>query len=103
MVCLNCHINEAIKHPQFGILPCSDCIAKARQSQKDTVKYEFTSNEIREERKADSKSILQPFRKGELSKEYVDQWGADKLAVSPQEIRNAKPVWNSDLNYYKND
>jgi len=47
-----------------------------------------------------AKDIIQPFRAGELSKEYVDAWGAERLNVSKEEVKKAKPVWG-ELEYYQ--
>lgn len=98
-ICLSCNKNEAIKHPQLGILPCSEC--RDRQRKPKQLPVEFTSDEIKEDRKAHAEDIIQPFRGGELSKEYVDKWGAGSLQVTEEEVQNAKNVWSGDLTYYK--
>lgn len=54
---------------------------------------------IREDRAAHKLDIIQPFRDGELSKEYIDQYGTKGITVSEEDVKNAKPVWN-DLGYY---
>jgi hypothetical protein len=61
---------------------------------------EFTTEEIKKGRKRYYKDALQPFRHGELSKEYLQTYGTNRLQVSEEETKGAKNVWG-DLNYYQ--
>lgn len=66
---------------------------------------EFTSESIKNQRKEFHNDILQPHRKGQLSKEWVKVYGkkqAKKRGFSDKEINEAKNVW-TDLTFYKND
>lgn len=54
---------------------------------------EFTTDSIKEDRKKYFKSTLQPYRDGQLSKEYVEAHGTKRINARPDEIRNAKEVW----------
>ena len=57
---------------------------------------EFVTEDIRGERQEYFNSIVQPFRCGELSKEYVETHGTQGINVTPEEASKAKDVW-SDL------
>lgn len=96
MNCPNCNINPA-QQTQFGMTPCKTCVKRMRVQVRPPL--EFVPESMKEERKKYAKDILQPFRGGELSKEYLDAWGSSKLNVTPEEVRKAKPTW-SDLEYY---
>lgn len=45
------------------------------------------------QRREHKKDILQPYRKGELSKEYVDTYGTQGINVSKKDANKAKRVW----------
>ena len=98
MKCLTCKKNEATRI-QFGYAPCEECIARMRSKVRKTEPLEFVTESIKEERKRFAKDIIQPFRAGELSKEYVDKWGTKHLKVTPEEVKKAKNTW-SELTYY---
>ncbi len=56
--------------------------------------YEFIPDRIREDRKKFSKEILQPYRGGEISKEFVDTYPSQsKKMFSKKEISKARNVW----------
>lgn len=58
---------------------------------------EFVPERIKESRKEFAKSQIQPFRNGELSKEFIDTYGTKHVSATPKEIKNAKPVWKDIL------
>src|SRR3984957_1556884 len=95
--CANCEINEAIKDPRFGYLPCTRCQNKT--TIKPSPKQELTTDAIKNDRKEFRKDIVQPFRNGQLSKEYVESVGTKYIKVTDEEVKAAKPVWD-DLDYY---
>lgn len=93
--------NAAIIHPTYGVIPCSSCQTKPHNRPNNTI--EFTSESIKLQRRERKDDIIQPFRKGELSKEYIEKYGTKRLKVTPEEIRKAKNVWNgSDIGGYYN-
>ena len=93
MICSSCGNEGATTDLFLGILPCQKCIERQRRNASpDPV--EFTSDEIKNDRIKYADDILQPFRQGELSKEYVDKHGANNLDVTEAEIKKAKKVWN---------
>lgn len=53
--------------------------------------------DIQMQRLTHARSIVQPRRSGELSKEYIDLYGTHNIKASPKEIKNAKPVWTDIL------
>lgn len=100
MKCPTCRKGKAIIDNLYGVLPCDLCQEKNRQTAKPKMGVEFTSDSIREQRKEYSKSILQPYIGGKLSKEYIEEYGTGSLAdVSKRDIRNAKYVYKDEMNY----
>jgi hypothetical protein len=65
--------------------------------------YEFVPDHIKEERVEYRNQTVQPFRNGQLSKEYVELYGTKYIEVTQEEVKNAKYVWDRDLpgDYYK--
>jgi hypothetical protein len=98
--CNVCDKNEAQQNGIYGYLPCVECVDKQRQLIVKNRPTEFTTDSIKEERKAYRKEIIQPFRDGQLSKEYVEQYGGKGIVAEEAEIKNAQNVWSEDL-YYK--
>ncbi len=98
IICLNCNKYPATKDPRFGYLPCQIC--RDKLTNKPSPKQELTTDKIKNDRKEFKKDIYQPFRNGQLSKEYVDAVGTKYIKATPEEIKNAKNIW-SDLEYYE--
>lgn len=53
----------------------------------------MTTGEIKEQRSSYLADILQPRRDGVLSKEYLETFGSLGIQATPEEIKNAKYVW----------
>jgi hypothetical protein len=68
---------------------------------KPTGPSEDVPKEVFEERKEFFNSTLQPFRNGELSREYVEAHGTKGIGVTPEEAKKAKYVWK-DLAGFSN-
>lgn len=100
--CPICLKHDAFTHPYYGILPCLDCRKKQEKYKKPGAQTEFTTQAIKEQRKEFRKDILQPYRNGEVSKEYIEQWGTKAIKADPKEIKNAKRVWSGSdaVGYY---
>ncbi len=88
-------------HELYGALPCKAC-TKRQRAYKPRETIEITTNSIKEDRKKFSKDILQPYRSGQVSKEYIEAYGTERIEATPQEIKNARNVWD-DLGYYKKE
>lgn len=101
MKCATCRIEEAVIHPQYGAIACSDCQKYDKIITDRT--YEFLPKHIKEERLAFKDQTIQPFRNGQLSKEYIDLYGTSRIEVSDEEVKNAKNVWDRSLpgDFYK--
>jgi len=87
-------------HPQLGPTWCQEC--------RDATKPfnwgwpEFTTDEIRDGRKKYRKELLQPFRSGQVSKEYLDAFPKQRAGmikegiITSDQAKRAKPVWGND-------
>lgn len=92
--------NAATMHSTYGVMLCTPCQERRKNL---TPSVEFTSEDIKNQRKERGKDIIQPYRKGELSKEYIELYGAKRLGVTKEEVAKAKYVWNgSDAGGYYN-
>jgi len=67
---------------------------------------EVTTESIKEDRKKYADTIVQPFRQGQLAKEFVEAY-PDRVKemvkeknITQEEVKNAKPVWTEE-SYYK--
>lgn len=56
---------------------------------------EFIPDRIKEDRKSHAKSMLQPWRGGVASSEYIKAFGTKNF--TKEEVRKAKPVWKEIL------
>src|SRR5258708_235484 len=102
MLCLNCNKNKAIKDELRGYLYCKKCTQRLRGQNKPKETIEITTDNIKTDRKIYSDDILQPYRSGQLSKEYIQKYGTKNIVATKEEIKNAKNVWD-DNNYYKKE
>lgn len=102
MLCLVCKINEAVKNNTFGMLPCLDCQKRQSTLQIPESQVEFTTEDIKEDRKAYAEDIIQPHRGDTLSREYVEKYGKKGLGnISDAELAKAEPTWSKDEYYQK--
>lgn len=92
MLCTVCRKGEANKSSIYGLLPCDDC-QKRRSKQPLPQSTEIIPESLRNDRKEHARSILQPYRNGQLSKEFIDTYGTEFVKASPEEIKNAKPQY----------
>lgn len=98
MKCLQCKKRNAQKHPTLGILLCLSCQKTPRPTSLGV--HEFIPDRILEDRKAHAKDILQPYRDGTLSKEYLKEYGTKGIQPTKDQLKGAKKVWTED-SYYK--
>lgn len=99
MLCLQCNQQDAVWNNVYGWLPCQTCTRQPSIERFDSV--EFITDSIKTQRKEFGKDIVQPHRKGELSKEYVDAYGAQSAldkGFTKEEVKRARNVWDG---YYK--
>jgi hypothetical protein len=92
--CPVCKHETATVDPSLGILPCLACQTRRRGLGVNRA-VEFTSEAIKEDRKKFAGDILQPFRAGELSKEYIEHFGTKGISVSKDEVKKAVPTTDS--------
>lgn len=88
-LCPICQKNPARNHSMYGLTACSMCAQGVTTASAPGVETE----DIREQQKSHSDDMLQPYREGVLSKEYVDKYGTKHLDI--QEGETPKNVWDT--------
>lgn len=103
MKCAVCKTNDAFLDNYYGFLPCESCRENQDKLQKPGKPQEFTTQAIKAQRKEFRRDTIQPYRNGEVSKEYLDQWGSKGIKASRSEIQKAKRVWSGSdaVGYYE--
>lgn len=85
----------------YKVWKCPNCDETYSNNKHHGV-LEFTTDEIKEGRRKHEKQLLQPFREGEVSKEYLDAYPKAKAGmvkegiITKDQARNAKDVWKGD-------
>lgn len=92
-LCPVCRKEPATTHPLFRILPGKTCKQRRTKQPLPAVQIEMVGNSIKEQRKEYAKSIVQPWRSGVLSKEYLDLYGTKNIKPTEKDMKNAKYVW----------
>lgn len=98
MKCASCNKNDAPIHPQYGPLWCNECNV-SKEKTKYANYHEFVPDRIKEDRKANFNSLLQPYRGGEITKEFIEAHPkqAKKMIaeghVTERQVKNAKYGW----------
>lgn len=106
MLCPVCQTNSAIKDDYYGYLPCKPCQDRQSKLKKPGGQIEFTSDDIKEQRKSQANDIEQQHRKGVLNKKWLDLYGkhrAREYGYSDKEIKEAKYVYSGANTYYRED
>lgn len=106
MLCPACQYHDAQLDPYYGYLPCSNCQNRQANLNRPRQQSEFTSEAIKEQRKAFKNDIEQPHRKGILNKRWVELYGkeaAKKRGFSEDEINHATYVYSGDDTYYNDN
>jgi len=91
-------VDESAKHTTWM---CPKCGEKYTGS-KYRGHLEFTSPAIKEARRKHRKELLQPFRQGEVSKEYLDAYPEQRAGmikegvITETQAKKAKNVWHDD-------
>jgi hypothetical protein len=98
--CPVCQKNEAQHDKIYALLPCPDCQEEARHLPTNKQK-EFTSSTIKSQRREYVQSHLQPFYNGQLSREYIEAHGTDRLDVTQKDIKEAKYVYKHIPRWHK--
>jgi len=102
IICPVCKKRPAFKSDYWGYLPCPSCRQKQSGYSQPHETVEVTTQEIKDSRVKYKNEIIQPYREGQLSKEYIKQYGTKGVKATKQEIKNAKNVWDEN-SYYKED
>lgn len=91
--CPVCHKEQALNHPTYGVLPGATCQIRRRKNEVPTLPVEMVGESIKNGRKTHAKSALQPYRSGELSREYIEAYGTKNIKATAEEVKKAKYVW----------
>ena len=105
-LCPNCFCEPSQQHPLFGVMIGVNCQKKQQTQSSPGEGIEFTSEEIKSQRVQFAKDTIKPFRSGEVSRQYIEEYGTKSIEVTEKEVKEAmkKPdVWSGDLghNYYR--
>ena len=87
--CLRCGKNYAIKNEHYGWLPCKSCQLE-EENIRPKQSVEFTTDFIKDSRREYAKDILQPWRDGVLSKEFVEEYGTTGVVATESQVKNAR-------------
>lgn len=90
MKCPRCKKGKATTSDQYGVLPCTKC--QDEEAEYGAKRYpEFTTKEIKDQRREYRKDILQPGPfDGVLSKEYIEEYGTQGINATPKQVRDAR-------------
>ena len=102
--CLQCGENESQEDAEYGILFCRSCqddnASLAKPTQKST--FDFASPITKAQRKEYGSEMFQPYIDGQLSREFVETHGTDKLhGVTEKDIKNSKYVYKGMTRHHK--
>lgn len=92
MLCPVCQSQPATK-TVYGISPCNSCQERRNGYTLPGQSPEFTTESIRTGRREYFNSVIQPYRSGELSKEYLEHFGTKGIKPTKKEISEASYVW----------
>lgn len=92
--CPVCHKNKATIHPIYGVMACTSCKNKRSRNTLPSRQAEMVGESIKNERREYAKSIIQPWRSGVLSKEYLELYGTKNIKPTKKDLKNAKRVWS---------
>lgn len=90
MKCPICHKQNATLDRTLGVLPCAVCTARRESLALPNRPVEMAGEDIKRQRKEYAKSIIQPFRDGKVSKEYIEAYGPKYIKVTDKERKQAK-------------
>lgn len=99
MKCPNCNTRKAVKTKDFGYTFCKVCRRKEKLNPKSGV--EFTTDNIKNQRREYKKDIIQPFRDGVLSKEYLETYGTSGIKADKDQIKHSKYVWKDTKGWWQ--
>ena len=90
--CLVCGKGIATRN-LYGVAPCNSCQARRSGNSLPDNQIEFTTEDIRTQRREYYSSTIQPYRSGELSKEYLEKFGTKGINPTKGEVAKASYVW----------
>lgn len=98
IVCPVCYEEPADVQGVYGVLPGRNCKSRRSQNSIPVGTVEMVGDSIKNERVEFASSIVQPRnRYGELSKEYLEAHGTKGIKTTPEEVKNAKYIWDKAI------
>lgn len=96
-LCVLCHKIHGGQNWRYASYETSNGIRYGWFCQKwyKPVTPEFVPERVKEDRKTYAKSLLQPYRGGVPSSEYIQSYGTGR--IDPNDVKKAKPVWKDIL------
>ena len=86
--CPKCNKRKAILHDTYGVLPCKQC---QQITEKKSGYPEFTSEQIKEDRKRYKVDLIQPYHGGEPNREFVKHYPKQSQEMfTKQELKVAQ-------------
>lgn len=93
MRCPVCKKRQAVSHSIFGFIPCDNCQQRRGALKGPDIPVEMVGDSIKQQRKEFADDIIQPYRSGELSKEYLNKYGTKNIKPTKEQVKKAKEVW----------
>jgi hypothetical protein len=105
MLCPSCHSHPTDSDPRWGVMICIICKKRQEKLKKPSSLPEFTTEDIKNQRKEFAEDIMIDHYKGHLNKAWVEKWGegeAKKRGYSDKEIKEAQYTYDGSGEYYYN-
>jgi hypothetical protein len=104
--CPYCDENPVKIDGIYGVVPCDECQKRTKdKAPLSGVKYELVPESVKESRKEYAKSLIQPYREGDFSKEYKEAYPIRSKEmvkdgiISQRQYDKAKYVWKDQPNW----
>lgn len=95
ILCPSCVVNDAILDNMYGVMKCKVCADRFSKFKGPSGNWpEFVPNKMKVDREKHWNDIVQPFRGGEASKEFMEAYPSKaKKMFTETERKKAKHVW----------
>jgi hypothetical protein len=98
--CPTCQKRRANYSKEYGYIACNYCLRLKNIPKRQA---EITTDKIRNQRREYKKDIIQPYRDGVISKEYIETYGTAGIKATDKEIRNAQYTMKDTAGWWNRD